>query len=104
MNSKGGVIFGVKSPTQILSVIIEHYDQINRIPPTYTHFVYADSTFKDLMFSRLYFGEHIDEYKEMGLNNVNWSKMKYFELDRSFEEGFVKTWKINYDGVDYGSD
>jgi len=87
-------IFGVKKPEEILTVCMQYPDRINNIPPTYTNFVYASGDFRNFMMSRLYFGENIDSFKQMGLADVDWKPLKHFVKDKSFEEGFVETWKI----------
>ena len=98
MTSKGGVIFGVEDPMQIIGTCIQYSTKTSQISPTYVNFVYSTKEFKNLMMARLYFGEYIQQYKDMRLNDVEWGGLKHFTKDRSFENGFVETWKITYDG------
>lgn len=104
MASNGGVLFGVKSPIEIFGAVIQYADQIRRIPPTYTTLIYAPEGFKDLMMSRLYFGETVSMYRDLGLNDVGWNETKYFTKAKSFEEGFVVAWNIDHEGGVDGSD
>jgi len=98
MESKGGVLFGVKEPNAIIGTVMTYPDKIKNIPPTYTSFIYSNKNFKDLMMSRLYFGETVGGFKSFGVNNVNWSEMKYFKKNMTFSDGFVESWTVNYDG------
>jgi hypothetical protein len=96
MNSYDASLFGVKSPNDILGVCIKYPDRLNNIPPSYTNFVYSSKRFNNFMLARLYFGENIGAFKAAGLSKVNWTQLKHFTKDKSFEEGFVETWKISY--------
>lgn len=99
ISSKDCSLMGVRSPQDILSVSMQYYNKINYVPPMYTNFVYASGPFKNFMLTRLYFGDNIESYKALGLANVNWSKLQHFTKDRDFEDGFVETWKINYNST-----
>ena len=96
MASKDGSLFGVKSLDEVLSVSMQYADKLQNVPPAYYNLVYGSGKFKNFMFARLYFSTNIESYKKAGLANVDWSAPKYFTKDKSFEEGFVETWKINY--------
>ena len=87
-------LMGVKTLGEILTVCMQYPDRINNIPPTYTHVVYASGKFKNFMLARLYFGDSIESFKSAGLANVDWVPLKHFVKDKSFEEGFVETWRI----------
>jgi len=99
IRSKNCSLMGVKSPQDILSVSMQYADKINYVPPMYTNFVYASGPFKNFMMARLYFGDNIESYKALGLADVEWSKLKHFTKDKDFEDGFVETWKINYNST-----
>jgi len=96
--SKDASLMGVKSFNEVIGASIQYADSINRIPPTYRTIVYASGEFENYMLARLYFGETIDSFKSAGLADVEWGpEMKHFVPDRSFEEGYVKTWRIVYE-------
>lgn len=97
MNSYDASLFGVMPPNEILGVCMQYPNQINNIPPAYTNFIYSSKKFNNFMMARLYFGDNIEAFKSMGLSKVNWTTLKHFKKDKSFEEGFVETWKIVYD-------
>ena len=95
--SKDASLMGVKTFNEIIGASIQYADSIDRIPPTYRTFVYASGDFENYMLARLYLGETIDSFKEAGLADVEWGpELKHFIPDRSFEEGYVKTWRIDY--------
>jgi len=96
LNNHDSSLMGVQGPNTILNVCMQNADKINNIVPTYSTFIYASGDFKDVMFSRLYFGEFIDEYKKAGLADVTWGKSEHFTLVQSFENGFVNVWEITY--------
>ena len=89
-------LMGVQGPNTILNVCMQNPDKINNIVPTYSTFIYASGDLKNVMMSRLYFGEFIDEYKKAGLADVTWDKSNHFTLVQSFENGFVDVWEITY--------
>jgi asparagine N-glycosylation enzyme membrane subunit Stt3 len=92
--SKNSSLFGVENPQTILSTCMQYPDRISNIPPTFTNFIYGSGDFKNFMMARLYFGQNIDAYKQLGLANVDWKPLEHFVPDRVFEYGFVETWKI----------
>jgi len=94
MESKNASLFGVMKPQDILSICGQYASKIQNVPPAYTNFIYGSGDFKNFMLARLYFGDNIDSYKQFGLANVDWKPLKHFVKDKSFEDGFVETWKI----------
>jgi len=94
-DSKDASLMGVKPFNEVMGVSIQYKDSLNNVPPTYKTLVYASGEFENFMLARLYFGEYINSYKDLGLANVIWTNSSdYFENHMEFEEGFVKIFKI----------
>jgi len=94
-NSKDASLMGVKPLYEVFGVSMKYKDNLNSIPPTYKTFIYASGEFENFMLARLYFGEYIESYREVGFADVEWnSTSEYFENHMEFEEGYVKIFKI----------
>jgi hypothetical protein len=89
-------IMGVKRFGEIVGAVVQYYDDLNRIPPVFKTMIYASGDFEDYMLARLYFGDSVGSFEEVGLADVEWGELRYFKPDMSFEDGYVRTWKIVY--------
>ncbi|OYT54386.1 MAG: hypothetical protein B6U72_02815 [Candidatus Altiarchaeales archaeon ex4484_2] len=112
-NEKHGSILGIQSLRLILSNAINYKDnpQMYINFPTYKTLVYVPEKFNNYMMTRLYLGDHLQEYKSVGLADESIRPLEHFKLVDEFrgdsvEEfnlgkdksylGYVKTWEIDY--------
>jgi len=112
-NEKHSSILGIHSLRQILSNAIIYNDNRKAYVnfPTYKTLVYVPEKFNNYMMTRLYLGDHLQEYKSIGLADESIRPLKHFKLvdgfsgddlaefnlgkDKSYL-GYVKTWEIDY--------
>ncbi|OYT26755.1 MAG: hypothetical protein B6U97_03100 [Candidatus Altiarchaeales archaeon ex4484_96] len=112
-NEKHGSILGIHSIKLILSNALNYQDNpqgyINF--PTYKTLVYVPEKFNNYMMTRLYLGDHLDEYQSMGLADESIIPLQHFKpldefagdnvneymtgVDKSYL-GYVKIWEIKY--------
>ena len=93
--SKDASLMGIRPIDQIFGVSLQYKDRLNIIPPTYKTIVYASGDFENFMLARMYFAKYIDNYKEIGLADVEWSGVSdYYEEYKEFDDGYVRILKI----------
>ncbi len=98
-------LLGVQHPQHILSCGLSYGSQDRPFAcqiPTFSTFVYVPGEFSDFMLTKLYLGQYLDAYKQLGLYNREVTPLDHFELvwdglgaDGNF--GTVKIWRILYD-------
>lgn len=99
-------ILGIQSPMSVLSNAIAYEENRGNYInfPTFTSLVYVPEKFSRYMMTSLYLGDHMDEYKQMGLCGPEVQKLEHFKLvdeflgdtdDYSFG-GYVRVYEINY--------
>ncbi len=106
-DSYGASILGVQSMQDILGNALNYPDKYVDFP-TFNTFVYVPDedgyNFNNVMMTKLYLGDHLQEYQQAGLADPNIQPAKYFTLvdgflgdkaDNSYY-GYVKAYKINY--------
>jgi len=112
-NSTGASILGVQSLRDILGNALNYPEKYINFP-TFTTFIYVPDDprfgggdYNKVMFTKLYLGDHLEEYQEAGLANKSIQPSKYFKLVPGFEGdkadysyyGYVKV----YETVDISS-
>jgi len=76
-------LLGVQSLNDILALAIQSPD--SGIISTFRTLVYVPGEFQDYMMTRLYLGDHLEEYKALGLYNREIEPLKHFKLLDEFE-------------------
>jgi hypothetical protein len=107
MSSTNASLLGVQSINSILGNALNYPDNYANFP-TFTTLVYVPSdgtyNFNKVMMTKLYLGDHLEEYQNAGLASGSIEKPKYFSLvdgflgdkqDHSYW-GYVKIYKVNY--------
>lgn len=105
----GASILGVQSMQNILGNALNYPERYANFP-TFTTFVYVPKDgkydYNNVMITKLYLGDHLEEYQNAGLALPTIEKPKYFKLvdgflgdtqDNSYW-GYVKVYKIEYPG------
>ncbi len=106
-DSSGASILGVQSMKDILGNALNYPDKYVNFP-TFNTFVYvpkdSNYNFNNVMMTKLYLGDHLQEYQQAGLADASIQPAKYFTLvdgflgdkaDSSYY-GYVRAYKINY--------
>ncbi|MFH1721408.1 MAG: STT3 domain-containing protein [Candidatus Altiarchaeota archaeon] len=98
-------LLGVQHPRDILTCALSSGQPDQPVAcriPTFNTLIYTPGEFSDFMMTKLYLGQYLDAYKDMGLYNREITPLKHFELvwdglgqDGNF--GTVKIWRIIYD-------
>jgi dolichyl-diphosphooligosaccharide--protein glycosyltransferase len=98
----GGSILGVQSLKMILGNALNYgtNNYVNFAP--YRTLIFVPKKFENYMMTRLYLGDHLEEYKQFGLTDIE--KLKHFKLvdgflgdrmDNSYL-GYVRVYEIEY--------
>ena len=111
-DNTGSSILGIQSLTDILGNALNYPDKYAAFP-TFNTLVYVPGRgevkdgkydMNQVMMTKLYLGDHLEEYQQAGLADTTIEKPKYFTLVPGFEGnkqdysywGYVKAYKINY--------
>lgn len=99
---RGGSILGVQSLKTILGNAL-NYGTNNYVNfPPFKTLIFVPKKFNNYMITRLYLGVYLDDYKQVGLTDLQ--PLKHFKLVDGFKGdkrdnsywGYVRAWKINY--------
>ena len=105
----GSSILGVQSLKDILGNALNYPDNYINFP-TFNTLVYVPNQdgydYNNVMMTKLYLGEYLQEYQQAGLANESIQPAKYFQLIDGFKGdkadysyyGYVRAYKINYPG------
>jgi hypothetical protein len=105
--NSGASILGVQSFKEILGNALNYPDKYINFP-TFNTLVYVPKEggydYNNVMMTKLYLGEYLQEYQQAGLANASIEPAKYFQLVDGFKGdksdysyyGYVKAYKINY--------
>ncbi len=95
-------ILGIQSPRDIIGNSLNYGTDRYIGFQTFNTLVYVPEKFNDYMMTKLYLGDHMEEYRQFGLTDIN--RLEHFNLvdgflgdkqDNSYY-GYVKAYKINY--------
>ena len=105
--SSGASILGVQSMKDILGNALNYPDKYINFP-TFNTLVYVPKqdgyNFNNVMMTKLYLGDHLQEYQQAGLADASIEPAKHFQLVDGFlgdksdysYYGYVRAYKINY--------
>jgi len=85
-------LLGVQSLRDIIGLAAAR--PTDNIMPTYRNLIYVPEEFSDFMMTRLYLGDHLEEYKAMGLYNREVEPLKHFKKIQDFSAGFVRIYEV----------